>query len=459
MAGGRESPVPVGLVAQIAGLLGGVASNARSLVQGYLEWFGPGTPPERDAPTQQERRFDYPEHVNMRVTPRDFEGVSFEQLRGLAQFDILRLAIETRKDQLARLSWEIRRRRDKSRQDSRIEKIEDHLQYPDRENPFDTWLRMLCEDLLVIDAPVIFPRLTRGGEPYALELIDGATIVRRIDDKGRTPQPEAPYPHNIAYQQVIKGMVAADFTRDQLWYLARNLRTNRLYGYSPVEQVIVTINTALRRQLSTLQYYTEGNIPEAIANVPETWTLDQIIRFQEYWDAVLEGNTAQRRHMKFIPGGVKYTPTKEPDLKAEFDEWIARVVCYAFSLPPTPFIRQMNRATAESSQDAALAEGLEPLKLYIKGIMDRALRFFYRAPELEFAWRFEASLNRLDQAQIHRVYVDSGVLTRDEARAEIGYPKLTEEQKREIEEAQTKPLNRDEGVSKPKRADPKNSTA
>lgn len=451
MARGKETPVPQGLLARAAGLLGSIVRREKA--SDGDEWFGPGEPPEREAPAPAERRFDYDQHINMRTTPRDFEGVDFGQLRGLAQYDILRLAIETRKDQLARLSWEIRRRDDKSKADGRIEKLTEQLMYPDRENTFETWLRMLTEDLLVIDAPVIYPRRTRGGEPYALELLDGATIVRRIDDRGRTPLPP-----DVAYQQIIKGHVAADFTADELWYLARNLRTNRLYGYSPVEQVLITVNTAIRRQISTLQYYTEGNIPEAIANVPESWTVDQIKVFQEYWDFLVEGNTAARRHMKFIPGGVKYTPTKEPDLKAEYDEWIARIVCYAFSLPPTPFIRQMNRATAESSQDAALAEGLEPLKLYVKNIVDRALAKHFGAPDLEFAWRFEASLNRLDQAQIHKIYVDAGVLTRDEARAEIGYPKLTDEQKKEIEDAQKKPLKPGEGVSKPSKADPKNST-
>ena len=46
----------------------------------------------------------------------------------------------------------------------------------------------------------------------------------------------------------------------------------------------------------------------------------------------------------------------------DFDEWLARIVCYAFSLPPTAFTREVNRATAETTQDAALTEGLSIIR-------------------------------------------------------------------------------------------------
>jgi hypothetical protein len=47
------------------------------------------------------------------------------------------------------------------------------------------------------------------------------------------------------------------------------------------------------------------------------------------------------------PSGSRYQAFKEAPYKDDFDEWLARIVCYAFSLPPTAFTRQVNRATAE----------------------------------------------------------------------------------------------------------------
>ena len=274
-----------------------------------------------------------------------------------------------------------------------------------------------------------------------------------IDGHGRTPDEPS-----VAYQQILHGVPAANFNREQLLYLPRNVRPSRLYGYGPVEQVMITINIALRRQTSVLQYYTEGNVPEALATVPEHWTPDQIRSFQEFWDVLIEGDTAQRRHMKFLPGGVDYTPTREATLKDSYDEWLARVVCYALSLPPTAFISQMNRATAQSSQEQALEEGLEPVKQYLKDTMDLILARFFNAPDLEFVWRFETALDRLTQAQIHQIYVGSGILTPDEARSEIGLGALTNEQKKELQELNN-PLTGSEDAPKPSKSDPKSSTA
>jgi hypothetical protein len=99
----------------------------------------------------------------------------------------------------------------------------------------------------------------------------------RCEATGRTPLPPDP-----AYQQVLKGLPAVNYSRDELIYAIRNPRTNRVYGYSPVEQIIMTVNIAMRRQLSQLQYYTEGNIPEAMIGVPDPWNPDQIRQFQDY---------------------------------------------------------------------------------------------------------------------------------------------------------------------------------
>jgi phage portal protein BeeE len=130
---------------------------------------------------------------------------------------------------------------------------------------------MLLEDLLVIDAPTLYKRRTRGGALYALEVLDGATIKRLIDDWGRTPLPPTP-----AYQQILKGIPAVDYGADELIYAPRNPRVHKAYGFSPVEQVQMSVNIALRRQIYQLQYYTEGNVPEALIGVPENWNPDQI---------------------------------------------------------------------------------------------------------------------------------------------------------------------------------------
>ena len=384
---------------------------------GNRDWFGPGNPMPPVAPDDVAgRQLDYQTGYNQNLSPRALEPVGFSHLRTLAEsFDLMRLAIETRKDQVSRMRWNVKPRDPKRESDARCDAINKFLRRPDREHDWDTWLRALIEDMLVIDAATVYPRKTRGGGLYALDLIDGATIKRVIDESGRTPAAPSP-----AYQQILKGVVAGDFTRDELLYRVRNWRTHRIYGYSPVEQVITTINIALRRQIHQLQYYTEGNVPEALIGVPETWTTEQIRQFQEYWDSLMEGNTAKRRHAKFVPGGINYTPTKDSILKDTYDEWLARIVCFAFSISPNALISQINRATAEVSQTAAMEEGLAPILTWVKSLMDDVIDLHFGAPDLEFDWVEEINLDPEVKSRIHVAYVGAGILTADEVREELG---------------------------------------
>lgn len=407
-----------------AGLISRVANGLRYIIGGDTAWMSPAQPLAPIAtPDTAGRMFDYPVAFNTNTQPRSHEKVKFSELRGLADnLDLVRLAIETRKDQIEKMQWSIKPRDEKAKPDDRCKELVKFFAEPDKTCDWGTWLRMLIEDLLVIDAPTLYVRLTRGGAPYAFEPVDGATIKRIISVDGRTPLPPEP-----AYQQILKGVPAVNYTANELIYAPRNRRTNKVYGFPPVEQIIMIINIALRRQLHTLEYYTEGNVPEAITNVPENWSAQQIKEFQLYWDSIIEGNTAARRHMKFVPHGMDMKFTKQPDLKGEYDEWIARVVCYAFSLPPTAFIKQINRATADNAHQMGLEEGLMPLMLWVKRLIDRLIVQYWGWSDLEFCWTDTKDIDPKVQAEIDATYINCGVLTPNEVRARLGHEALPDD--------------------------------
>lgn len=390
-------------------------------------WFGPLEPMEPVAQESAGRQFDYPVGINLTTQPRADSSVTFEQLRALADnHDVTRLVIETRKDQLAKCSWSVKLRDDatpkRAKEQAAIDSdatpearaITALLRFPDREHDFATWLRMLLEDLLVIDAPTVYRRQTKGGQLYAVEPIDGATIKRVIDGTGRTPAAPA-----VAYQQVLKGVPSSDYTSDELLYAPRNVRTHRLYGFGPVEQIIMTVNIALRRQVHQLQYYTDGNIPEMLVGVPATWNVDQIAQFQKHWDLLMT-DTAVRRRAKFTPGDMKAQLLRTAPIFDEADEWLTRVVCFAFSISPQPFVKQMNRATAGTAQEAALAEGLAPIMLWVKNLLDRIIAQWLGHPDYEFVWDDDEDIDPLTQAQVDQIYINAGVDTVNEVRERRG---------------------------------------
>lgn len=378
---GAGTPVDVGMLQRVSGALNWMVTGK------VPDWFGPGAPLQTVAPREavEGRTRDFPVAVNMSYTPKtnDGEKSKFEELRLLADFyDILRLVIETRKDQIGRFRWSVTR--EDGSVDDTAKRIEKHLKFPDGRNPFHTWLRLLLEDVLVIDAPTLY--VNRSGKIPVFEVIDGTTIKPLIDHTGRVPLP--PFP---AFQSVLKGVPALDYTSDEIIYRPRNPRPHKGYGFSPVEQILATINIGLRRTTQQLEFFRSGSLPEALVGTPDTWNPDQIKFLQDVFDARMSGNLAARAGVTFVPGGTEIHQFKtDAILKNEFDEWIARIVCFAFSVPAAPFVREMNRATAETAAEQAKEEGLAPLLLWAKSLLDELIQRHLGMDGYVFAWDMAA---------------------------------------------------------------------
>jgi len=406
------------------------------------DWFGPLDPLAPTAPPDVAgRRFDFPAGYNLAVLPRAYEPISFAYLRQFADAcDLLRLVIETRKDQVERLRWTLKprdpvlRRSSKrpAEMQSRIDAALAFLRRPDGFTGWKGWIRSLLEDMFVIDAATLYCQRTRSGRLCALQQLDGATIKRVIDDWGRTPVPyrgiDGKMVYPPAYQQVLKGLPAINYSTRDIIYRPRNIRSHRVYGYSPVQQILLTVQIALRRQIWQLDYYTEGSIPDALIGVPSTWTASQIREFQNYWDTEFAGDLGRRRRAKFVPGDVaaKIHQTKEPDQKNVFDEWLARVICYAFSVPPQWAVSMMNRATAEQHSTQSEEEGLEPTKEWIKELIDDIIADEFGSPDLELAWLEEDDIDPAKQSAIIDQKVKSGRMTINEARDHDGLERYSD---------------------------------
>jgi hypothetical protein len=424
------------------GASGGIARGSGA------DWFGPLDPLNPIAPPDVAgRRFDFPSGYNLVTRPRGYEPIGFHELRAFADaYDLLRLVIETRKDQMERQRWRIRPRVSPAHPSpasgggsgtgpraatpdagtgARVAAIHAFFQKPDGVTRWKTWLRALLEDMFVIDAATLYCQRTRSGQLCALQQLDGATIKRVIDDWGRTPQPcrdaDGVMVFPPAYQQVLKGMPAVNYSARDIIYRPRNVRAHKVYGYSPVQQVLMTVNIALRRQMWQLDYYTEGSIPDALIGVPNSWTPEQISQFQDYWDTEFAGDLARRRRAKFVPGdtAAKVVQTKEPQHKDDFDEWLARIICFAFAVPPQWAVKAMNRATADNQSAQSEEEGLEPTKEWVKDLVDEIIAEEFASPDLELHWLDEdADAAQAESALESRVKL--GAVTLNEMRGHLG---------------------------------------
>lgn len=442
--GGQRSPLDPGFIGRVAGALGASVKGAAQgglagAIRGATDaWFGPGQPVRPIAPPEAKgRALDYTFGTNLNYVPRSDAGaVSFATLRMMAEpgqggLDLLRLAIETRKDQMEAQRWTIRAR-DRDAQDAsggpRAREIEQALRRPDRVHSFAQWQRMLLEDLLVIDAATVY-LAPSAGKFRVPQVVDGALIKPLVAVDGRAPLPPDP-----AYQQAIKGNPAANFTSDELIYAPRNVRAHRIYGYSQTEQVINTVNLALKRYLMQSEHYDSGSVPPVVFGTPDNWTAAQVKEFQDLWDALLAGDIAALRRARFVPGAVKPYPLKAETLKDEFDEWLARIICFCFSINVQALVKQMNRATAETAKEGAAEEGLEPIKGWFADLVNQIVEKGFDAPDLEFVWMDEEIVDPATKASVCQMgRAGRPWWTADEVRRKYGDPALTPEQRAELE--------------------------
>lgn len=396
-------------------------------------FFSPGMPlnPQVQDPRfgAYGRRFDYQTLGNTNYTPRGNSQITFADLRALARnHDVTRLCIETRKDQMEALDWKLAYKDKKKEPDAKIDKLTEIFRFPDKRRPYNIWMRALLEEVFVTDALCIYPQFTNGGDFYGFRWMDGARIKPVIDASGDYPiEPGPDGKPSVAFQHVLKGMPAVDYTFDDIVYWPRNQTVDSLYGYPNVEQIIVIINIALRREIFQLDYYRMGSVPDAMVGVPENWTPEQLMAVQTYWDSMFDSpgmdNLGERRRLKFMPSGnIKFA--KDQALKDEFDEWLARVACYCFSVEPTPFVKQVNRGTGETQKEQSREEGILPLKKFWKSLKDFLLMKYLDAGDVEFLYDEEEAVDPLSASQIDVAEVNAGIVTRDEVRQGRGLEAL-----------------------------------
>jgi hypothetical protein len=399
-------------------------------------WFSPLQPVKPVAPSRlRVRQWQFQPGANILWQPgtEDTGSTGFWILRQLADsWDLLRLAIETVKDRIAAVPWEIRLKpkpgerkgqlAERAQKDWRIDALTKLFQSPDGVYSWSEWVRMVLEDMLVLDAASIYLERDLEGRIASLRVIDGSTINRLITEQGFTPSPP-----DTAYQQVLYGIPMISLTTDDLVYAMRNPRTWRRYGFGPVEQILVTIAIGLKRQQFSLKYYTEGNMPEAMVFLPSDVPIARIKETQDWFDSVLAGNLSRRRRVTFLPGygtGKEARPNvvfpKEALLKDSLDEWLWQIVAFNLGISPQALLKMMNRATAEQAVESSEEEGLEPKITWMINLMNHIVQEKMGLTDLEFARRQRREMDALKQAQVDKIYVDSGIRTRNQIREELG---------------------------------------
>jgi hypothetical protein len=370
------------------------------------------------------REWDYPTGYNLEIVNRHI--VLGEMLRGIVRGSgIIANELSARVDELVSLPWKFILKNPakgvKSEDDPRIKELNAFFKMPDRKIPYPQWMEMIFRERYTIDAATVYIWKNRAGtKPYALEVIDGNSIVPKIDDRGRIPD----WP-SLAYVQIVKGLPMDNFTEREIVYMPRHRwAQNPIWGYSEVEQILMEATQQVRKTMYMLSFWTEGSCPDVMVCCPPEWTAEQIALWQGTFDALMSGNLKLKSKMRFIPGGGKPFEMKGSAgdlLKSEYDEWMARIVCRAFRTDPKPYIKEPEpRANSEQLQEQMRAQGLNGEMLWWSSLMERLIFLGWGWDDIGHAFDQNEEVAATDQATIDIANTSLGARTINELRDRDG---------------------------------------
>lgn len=383
-------------------------------------FFGPGVPRQPIVENELPRQFDYPSGINLQIIPRSGFGlIPFWQLRAFADtFEYVRVVIEAFKREIRSLEWDIQATNPTDDKDygAEIGRIRDFWRFPDGASEFDAWLNSVLEDMLVIDSVSLWLEMDERGDIGGVTQIDGSTIRPLLDARGRVPF--APTP---AYAQVIKGIDWLWMNTEQFLYRPFNTAVNMPYGTSPTEFIMTTVNTTLRRQMAAMVYWDQTNTPEALVGLPERWTTEQIKAYQDYFDALLAGNYAKLRRIKFMPTNGANMPVHEfrrPDTGAGAtaqDEWALKVCCWAFGLSPSEFglvngAGLGGKGFMEGAENALYRFGIGPVIQYLQNLISGIIARQTKDPLCFRFTNIGPSEDRESEAKLMETELRNGVI-------------------------------------------------
>lgn len=348
-------------------------------------------------------------------------------LRRFAETPVARKAINTIKDRIAGMRWQVRPRGGRRVEElpdgaARIRSLTRNLESPNPDDSFRSMTEQVLEDVIVGGFGSIEIQRTGDAErPLLLWPVDGATIKVCSDWDGR---PDSPRYVQATGRQGPDAMVPLN--DDELIYIRLNPRTHTVFGLGRLEVAFETINEYLGAHRYAARLASNTVVQYAL------WLQDmdpaQHDRLIRWWQDEIEGTgrvpilSAQQK-----PEVLRFGGGTDADLRLEWQQFLLRIVADAFDLPPL-FLgleHDVNRSTAEELSDHAFRSAIVPTaRLFAEHITRDAITKKLGWDDLEFVFADLESRNERAEAEMQEILLRNGVLTVNEVRQMRGLPVL-----------------------------------
>lgn len=360
--------------------------------------------------------------------PKEASGVSFLTLRRISYIEpIVRSCVDIIKKEVSQSPWRIvKDPLAKSMSEDEFRRAHKFFRNinPDGEN-MRILLDRTVEDLLVLDAGVWELLPNSRGEIVGVNSVDGASIRFKTDSKGQ----------DLSFVQVVDGHNVADFTRDEIIYMMMNPQNNVQrypYGMSPIEGILLAIQSSLNADLYNANMFASDNVPQGIlhlGNIKEY----EAEAIKAMWDAQVVGN---QHGLKFMWGQDKidFMDFKKSNKDMQYIQYLdrlTRIILAKFGLSAIDLniIQDVNRSTSQAQQKLSNSRGVQTVKHLIQETINTRLFSAMQLETIMFEFDKTVDLNeRKLLAEIDKIYVaDIGAVTINEVRQRDGFDILEDE--------------------------------
>lgn len=330
---------------------------------------------------------------------------------------------------------------------------------------FETFIRKIVRDSLVLDQCVMEIVHDHVGLPFEFWAVDGATIRIAADDRyigvntsyhdragfkpsslsrfanlyeGKQYGYEPTGGNPVAYVQVINGQIEHVYSSKELCFGVRNPRTDiyaQGYGYGEIEQLITIITAHLFAEDYNRKLFSQGTNAKGILNLKgDNYTPEQLEGLKRSWLANATGIENAHRSIIMQSEGIEWHDLQKSNQEMEFGKWmeyLLKVSSGVFLVDPSELNFEMHggqqqtplfEASQEWKLKASRDRGLKPLLKFLAKFINRGI---IEKIDDHFAFEF-IGLDELSENEKHEMLVEqlASYMTLNEARQSMSLPPL-----------------------------------
>lgn len=367
-----------------------------------------------------------------------------KQLRNFSRDPIVRKAITIVQDALARQPYTIEVIGGRGKRTREIAAIQNIIEHPNLVDSRASFTKRLIDDAMVMDAMCAEVAKARSqSHPVYLYPVDGSTI-QMVVPYDYTDDNAARY-----MQQQSDGMKY--FTAKDIAYMQRNYFTYQPYGLSPIMIAYQYVKFYLDSMEQANDRATNATA-EFLISLGEGVTEEQRRKFEDYFREEIEGTGRVP-----IVAGAKSVETDQikainsDGLYLNWTDKLTQIIGVAFGIPPEKLglVVANDRSTGQDQENAMIQELIKPYACMMEDLYNNyVIANMGLGGVLRFRYIFEDS-EAQKSVKAKRV-VDEyyrGILTENEARAEMGYELSTSEYANMTYPEKTANINVDLGIA------------